>query len=81
MSQLTKKEKKLMVQWFKEALDDTTEDKPLTIRRALHGQCGGGPIKVAFMVTTSARHLDKIDNALPPAEKTTYDWLAREEVE
>lgn len=81
MSRLTKKEKKLMVKWFKEALDNVTEDEPLTVRHALHDNCGRGPAKVAFMVTSSAGHLAKIDSALPPANKVTYDWLAREEVE
>lgn len=80
MNQLTKKEKALMVKWFKEALDTVTEDEPLTIRQALHGNCGRGPAKVAFMVTSSAKHLEKIDEALPPASKVTNKWLAREEV-
>lgn len=78
---LTKKEKKLVIKWFKVALDDILKDEPLTIRQSLHGQCGRGPAKVAFVVTTSVEHLAKIDGVLPSASKTACDWLAKEEVE
>lgn len=81
MSRLTKKEKALMVKWFKESLDVVTEDEPLTARQAVYGNCGRGPAKIAFIVTTSTKHLAKIDGALPQADKVTRDWLAREEVE
>ena len=37
MNKLTKKEKKLMIKWFKEALDDVTEDERFTMRRTLRG--------------------------------------------
>jgi len=77
---LTKKEKVLMVKWFKEALDNVTEDERFTMRRSLNGSCGM-KMKVAFMVTSSQKHLDEIDRALPPACKVEHDWLAREEVE
>lgn len=78
---LTKKEKKLIIKWFKEALDDILKDEPLTIRQSLHGECGRGLAKVAFVVTTSVEHLAKIDSVLPLASETTHDWLTREEIE
>ena len=78
---LTNKEKKLLVKWFKAALGNVAENNPLTERQALHGSCGRGPIKVAFMVTTSANHLRAIDDALPPVSHVTHHWLAKEEVE
>lgn len=80
MKRLTKKEKALMVKWFKESLDVVTEDEPLTARQALYGNCGRGPVKIAFIITTSAKHLEKIDGALPLASKVSHDWLAQEEV-
>ena len=49
MKRLTKKEKALMVKWFKESLDVVTEDEPLTARQALYGNCGRGLLRLHLL--------------------------------